>query len=349
MIDLDLWFPEDFDKRYFEYRKRFEDKKMPDPFLAERLEKAREDLLSINDEEEYQHEIDKWRPLKLIVDAIYKELSPFAEKAQSVKIDLSKLGISENQAGPILLMLVYERVCRWKITNSAVVISTAQIHEYLGGDRIVVPDYEKFQELRKEINDFYKFMEFKKEEKFPKVKPLELANDFKTTRQGQTEALERALEKGLEKEALKDEIASEIKLAGKYRGVESPTQPVIEYNDVTGKGSVDSVRGQKEFTFKDGSPEYKVFKMLYAKLRKKSGKLERLDVLVAGGFYEDHQQELDPARKTAETALINDIAKNIREKTGLNTKELVMNNGNLTLLATKKGKTPPKTTKSGPV
>ncbi len=192
-------------------------------------------------------------------------------------------------------------------------------------------------------------MEYKKEVKFPKVNPPELAENFKSVRQGQEKALEKALEKGLEKEALKDEIVSEIKMVGKWGGVEAPIQPVIEYNDITGKGNVNSARGHKEFTIKDGSPEYKVFKMLYAKLGKKSGKLERLEVLVAGGFYEDHQQELDPTRKTAETALINDIAKNIREKTGLNTKELVMNNGNLTLLATKPGKTPPKTTKFVPV
>ncbi len=342
MSIIRITLPEDFDEQYKKYREKFDDDKMPDPFLAERLATARKDLLLINDEEEYQHEVDKWRPLKLIVDAIYKELSPFGEKAQSVKIDLSKLGISENQARSILMMLVYERACRWRINENSAVISTAQIREYLAGNGIIVPDYEKLQELKREINDFYKFMELKKEEKFPKVKPPLLSKDFDGIRKGQTKALESALEK----EALKKEIVSEVKRVAVWGGETVSSLPLIDYNDATGKGKV---VGKNKFKFKDGSPEYNVFKILYSKLGKKPAKLERLEVLIAGGFYEDHQQELDPTRKTLETAFINEIAKNIREKTGLNTDELVNNSGNLTLLALKQDKNPPKVTKYVPV
>lgn len=333
MIDLDLWFPEDFDKRYTKYREGHAENKIPDPFLAERLEKAKESLFSISDEEEYQHEIDKWKPLKQITDAIYKELSPFVEKSQSVKIDLAKLGMSENQTSPILLMLVYERVCRWKINESSAVISTAPIHEYLSGDGIVVPDYEKFQELRKEINNFYKFIEHQKDQKFPKDSSV---------------AKSRALVKKLEEVSKDDEekIDTTVKRVATWGGEVVSDVPLIDYNETTGKGEV---VGKKKFKFKDGSSEYNVFKMLYAKLGKKPAKLERLDVLVAGGFYPDHQQELDPVRKTAETACINEIAKNIREKTGLNTEELVNNNGSLTLLALRQDKNPPKITKFVPV
>ncbi len=325
MTGLELWFPEDFDKRYAEYRKKFiveEDRKMPDPFLAERLKKAQEDLLAITDEEEFQHEMDQWRPLKTVVDAIYKQLSPLAGDAQSVKIDLAKLDVSENQATPILLTLVYERVCRWRFNKSSAVISSVPVHEYLAGDGIVVPDYEKFQELRKDVNGFYKFIEDEKARRFSNAKSVE-----KT-------------------EAPKEEVDSATKRVGVWDGEVVSDLPLIDYNDATGKGEV---VGKKKFKFKDGSPEFKVFTALYAKLGKKKGaKLERQDVLIAGGFYEDHEAP-EPARKTAETAFINDIAKGIREKTGLDTDHLVNNNGNLTLLALRQDKNPPKVIQYVPV
>lgn|SRR5574343_584236 len=311
MIDLDLWFPEDFDKRYKKYREDLGGEKMPEPFLVDRLEKAREDILLINDKDDYQHEIDKWKPLKVIVDAIHKELSPFAKPSQSIKIDLPKLAIPEQQASLILMMLVYERVCRWRMTSPGI-ISTVPITEYLSGDMIVVPDYEKFQDFRKGVNDFYKFLVDKQEQKFPKDSP---------------DALIKKLE---EVSKVEDEkVDTTIKRVATWGGEVVSDLPLIDYNETTGKGEV---VGKKKFKFKDGSTEYKTFKILYAKLGKKPAKLDRQDVLITGDFYKDYEKP-DPARKTAETAFINEVAKNIREKTGLNTEELVNNNGSLTLLA----------------
>jgi hypothetical protein len=253
------------------------------------------------------------------LDAIYKELSPFLPgDAQIIKIDLSKLGLVDKQASHILMMLAYERICRWKISKSSAVISTESIHEYLGGDGIVVSDYSKFQEFRNKVNEFYKFMEDQKEQKFPLVKKPDAAVEVPN------ETVKRTMVWG-------GETVSDL--------------PLIDYNEATGKGEV---VGKKEFKFKDGSPEYKVFNTLYAKLGKKTAKLERQDVLITAEFYKDYEQP-DPSKKTLETNFINDIAKNIREKTGLNTKEVVMNNGSLTLLALRQDKNPPKVTKFVPV
>jgi len=319
MIDLDLWFPEDFDKKYEKYLEKNSDSKIPEPFFDERLENERKHLLSITNEEDFKHEMEKWRPLKVVVDAIYKELSPFLPgDAQIIKIDLSKLGLVDKQASHILMMLAYERICRWKISKSSAVISTESIHEYLGGDGIVVSDYGKFQEFRNKVNDFYKFMEDQKEQKFPPIKKTDTVVDTPE------EPVKRTMVWG-------GETVSDL--------------PLIDYNEATGKGEV---VGKKEFKFKDGSPEYKVFNVLYSKLGKKVAKLERQDVLITGEFYKDYEQP-DLAKKTLETNFINDIAKNIREKTGLNTKELVMNNGSLTLLALRQDKNPPKVTKYVPV
>jgi hypothetical protein len=346
MAIIRITLPEDFDKRYKKYREKHVEEKMLEPFLIERLLQEKDNFLQITDEEEYQHEFDRWKPLKTIIDAIYKELSPLTEMAQNVKIDLEKLEISKNVASPILLTLVQEGVCRWRLDKGSAVISTVPINEYLKGNGIVIQDYKKFKDFKKEVSDFFNYVEQHRDQKFPKVKPPVLAKDFEITRQAQTKALETALEKGLEKEALKKEIVDEIKRVGKYGGEVVSDLPLIDYNETTGRGLV---IGKKKFQFKNDSPEYNVFKMLYAKLGKKPAKLERLDVLVAGGFYPDHQQELDHSRKTAETACINDIAKNIREKTGLSTEEFVNNNGSLTLLALRQDKNPPKVTKFTPV
>lgn len=107
----------------------------------------------------------------------------------------------------------------------------------------------------------------------------------------------------------------------------------IEYNPTTGKG----YHGTKEFTLKDGSPEYRVFSKLYEKI---NNKVLRYDVLVSAHFYEE-DEDIDPVRKGDETAAINKIAKDIRKKVGLTNQQLTMNNGNLTLLGSKPTKPTP--------
>ena len=114
--------------------------------------------------------------------------------------------------------------------------------------------------------------------------------------------------------------------------------PTVDYNQETGNGHIRS----KKFKFKSNHPTYEVFKMLYNKINRN---LPRNDVLVAGGFYEDYQ-EPDPSRKSDETSFINEIAKTIREKTGLNTEELVNNAGSLTLIGIKQK--PPKSSQINP-
>jgi len=100
----------------------------------------------------------------------------------------------------------------------------------------------------------------------------------------------------------------------------------ISYNEKTGIGRV----GSTKFKFKDHKPEYRIFAKLYENINKK---LDRYDVLELAHFYE-YGEEPDPARKNAETETINTITKEIRKRTGLNTEQLVMNNGNLTLVGT---------------
>jgi hypothetical protein len=103
-----------------------------------------------------------------------------------------------------------------------------------------------------------------------------------------------------------------------------PVSNGISYNEKTGIGHV----GNKKFKFKDHKPEYRIFAKLFENMNKK---LNRYDVLELAHFYEEGE-EPNPARKNAETETINAIAKEIRKRTGLNTEQLVMNNGNLTLV-----------------
>lgn len=112
-----------------------------------------------------------------------------------------------------------------------------------------------------------------------------------------------------------------------------PTNNSISYNEKTGIGHV----GSKKFKFKDHKPEYRIFAKLFENMNKK---LNRYDVLELAHFYEEGE-EPNPARKNAETETINAIAKEIRKRTGLNTEQLVMNNGNLTLVGTRDAESAP--------
>lgn len=104
-------------------------------------------------------------------------------------------------------------------------------------------------------------------------------------------------------------------------------QPIISYNTVTGIGYINNVI----FKFRDNTSAFRVFKILFEKINKK---INRYDILVAAHFYEDGE-DVDKSRKTSETSKINDVAKKIRIRTGLNTKQLIMNDGNLTLVGKK--------------
>ncbi len=113
----------------------------------------------------------------------------------------------------------------------------------------------------------------------------------------------------------------------------------LYYNETTGIGR----NGTENFKLKDGSSAYKVFKFLYKKPNKK---MYRYDVLVQCGFYEDGEA-IDKTKKTLETAKINALAKSLRSKIGLNSKNLVNNRGNLTLVMNKtpiEPKSPPNST-----
>jgi hypothetical protein len=98
--------------------------------------------------------------------------------------------------------------------------------------------------------------------------------------------------------------------------------PEIFYDKETGLGYINS----KKFKLKDNQPDYGVFAKLYHRIGKK---LLRNEVLKIIGLEESE------AKRSTNTFAINDLAKKIRQRTGLNTEQLVNNNGNLTLRATK--------------
>jgi len=101
----------------------------------------------------------------------------------------------------------------------------------------------------------------------------------------------------------------------------------ILYNPETGVGKIDG----RTFKIKPTDPAFPVFAGLYAVMNKP---MDRQSVLINSGFYEEGQSP-DPARRTSETAHINDIAKTIRRILKVDTTQLINNDGNLTLVGTK--------------
>lgn len=95
---------------------------------------------------------------------------------------------------------------------------------------------------------------------------------------------------------------------------EVPNQPAlkigeIEYNPTTGIG----YHGSMEFKLMDGSAEHRMFSKLYEKI---NTRISRYEVLELIRFYEDGE-DMDPTRRTAETAAINEVTKDLRKKIGL--------------------------------
>ena len=93
----------------------------------------------------------------------------------------------------------------------------------------------------------------------------------------------------------------------------------IYYNSTTGKGWSKG----KIFTFKDHQPEFILFEKLYKNI---GTTIKRNEVLNITGT--------PPDDKVA-TYYINDLVKKMRMRTQLNTRELVQNNGNITLVGQK--------------
>jgi hypothetical protein len=118
------------------------------------------------------------------------------------------------------------------------------------------------------------------------------------------------LEKELTSEAPTDQ--AELKTTNPFLG--------IYYNSITGIGWSNC----KKFKFKDQKPNFILFGKLFERIGNRVAKEEIWDII-------GHEGNM---------IAINDVAGELREKTGLNTDELVLNNGNLTL-ALKKLESPP--------
>lgn len=208
MSNLYLWIPKDFDERYKKYSDKLinSDNKKPEPSLVDKLVREKEDFLLIKNKTEYESEMKKWEPLKIIVDEIYTKLSHLYQKPQVVDINISELNIPNNIAGPVLMELVYEGVCKWRIDSNPIIQTSTNIREYLKGNKIIVQNYETFRSLRKEIVGFYNFLEEQKVIKFP----ISIIEPVFTNLEHQKKVLERSLDESLKEEALIDKILNKI-------------------------------------------------------------------------------------------------------------------------------------------
>jgi hypothetical protein len=106
---------------------------------------------------------------------------------------------------------------------------------------------------------------------------------------------------------------------------------VITYYPKVGRGKIND----KSFSFnkpkKGVGKAFRLFAKLYEKMNEP---VNKYDVLQAIGFYEEGEEQ-DLHKSVLESKAIADIATKIREKTGLNTNELVVNGGDITLFGKK--------------
>ncbi len=135
------------------------------------------------------------------------------------------------------------------------------------------------------------------------------------------------------------------KLYDHYSYMDKSTTAQIYYNKHSGVGYAN----QQRFKFKNDQPEFPVFGELYGNINKLLGRKSVLGL----SKYKDSgtNKDLDvKLRKnvgkkkidyTSATYFINKLAKKIRKRTGLNTDQLAVNNGDMVLVG-KKLKEPPK-------
>ena len=143
----------------------------------------------------------------------------------------------------------------------------------------------------------------------------------------------RTSETVLELEKVKEGLVSKL---GNYSHV-----PEIYYNKQSGDGYANN----KKFKFKNHRPEYKIFAEPYDGLSNKNlnSTVSRERVLVLMESYKEGEKQADDSEaKTGDTLEINELTKTIREKTGLNTEQLSINNGSLTLFGKKLDSSPRK-------
>lgn len=163
-----------------------------------------------------------------------------------------------------------------------------------------------------------------------------------------------AVDKETAKEMVKEIVTSFIKEIGYTPPLQSSTNKKddikqisvlteIYYNKQTGIGYAHT----KRFKFKNDQEEFSVFAKMYDRINKP---ISRIQVLKLSGYQEEKSGGLDrlannskrkPSIHTSATYFINDLAKKMRERTGLNTDQIVNNNGELTLVG-RKLKNPPK-------
>lgn len=123
----------------------------------------------------------------------------------------------------------------------------------------------------------------------------------------------------------------------------SATLPEVYYHRQSGLGAVNG----KRFQFKNSRREFKIFAEMYERIGEPVPRRRVLELL---GLQEAADATVDKLMKglgrkntehTLNTIIISEVANSMREKTSLSTNQLVINNGDLTLLA-RKTEAPPK-------
>jgi hypothetical protein len=122
----------------------------------------------------------------------------------------------------------------------------------------------------------------------------------------------------------RDAFLDFYKSLGQSRAVKK--EEGVYYHAASGKGWANG----KEFVFKDHQPEYRLFARLYAQIGEPVKRTEVLEIL---GLPPDDEKA--PGMNHTATFHINDLVKKMRTRTTLKTHELVLNNGNITLVAQK--------------
>lgn len=134
------------------------------------IEKAKHQIEITNIATDHRLIRDKWLNIKRIIDAIYKELSPLIDNQQTISINNDSLTAEQKKLLPSVLEKMWEdNIIDYHSYKTPHVATSEPIRKFLRGEYIIVENRNIFENYRKEISEFYDFIEKSGRERFPEI------------------------------------------------------------------------------------------------------------------------------------------------------------------------------------
>ena len=115
---------------------------------------------------------DRWLNIKRILDVIYKQLSLLTDGQQTISINKDSLPVEQRKLfQSVLEKMLEDNIVDYYNHNNKIqtVVTSEPIQKFLRGENIIVKNGNIFENYRKEISEFYDFIEKDGRKRFPEI------------------------------------------------------------------------------------------------------------------------------------------------------------------------------------